>query len=78
MKGHNKGWHDVGVDDPNRAAQNRQRVAEGKTNKYYDDIRASVMSVPLLAPLPKHIPIGQLPEARITQKEEREDDDSNM
>jgi hypothetical protein len=67
-------WYDVGCDDFAKAQANRERVALGKTNGYYDAVQRSLEATPLTARLPKNVPIGELPEL-IMPKEEQEDDD---
>lgn len=70
MESHNKdgkhlvnpaNWVDIGCDDLKRAAESRQRVAEGYAHEWWDWLKQRLRTIPLDAALPPDIPIGEMP-----------------
>lgn len=70
--GYKAGWTDAGCDDFAKAKANRERVARNYGGAVYDQVQRSLEAIPVTAPLPKSIPVGELPEL-ILPKEEKND-----
>jgi hypothetical protein len=53
---------DIGCDDFDRAAENRQMIKQGLFARAYEEVEDYLRRAPVTRRLPKWVPVGSLPE----------------